>query len=355
MSSPLLNKKIVVTGHTGFKGSWLTSYLDFLGCTVLGISLPPQTSPNMYSSHFTTTSFTDFFLDITNSSFVDHLLEIQPDVIFHLAAQAIVPVSYSDPLATIRANTLGTAHVLEFLRRSPHTVTAVMITSDKVYTNNEWCWGYRENDILGGKDIYSSSKAAAELIISSYIDSFLRTSNHSVGIARAGNVIGGGDWSDKRLIPDIIRSVFESSPTYIRNPSSTRPWQHVLEPIRGYITLAEALLDGDFNFEPFNFGPSHSKDISVKDVLDSFLSLGADLSRLSFEKNSNHFHEAGLLKLSCDKAFNQLKWSSLLSFEKTITFTYDWYNHYYNSPSTIVDYTYRQISDYHQLYLNSLL
>ena len=345
MLSPLLGKKILVTGHTGFKGSWLLAYLHHLGCNVTGLSLPPHTSPNMYSLLKSSCDYMEIIGDITSKSVIESIAEVSPDVIFHLAAQAIVPFSFTNPLDTINANTLGTAHILEYIRCANKPVVSVLITSDKVYENKEWTWGYRETDQLGGKDVYSSSKAAAELLINSYIHSFLSDSNHCLAIARAGNVIGGGDWSQGRLIPDIIRSMFEGDQVNIRNLQSTRPWQHVLEPVRGYISLAESLIQGRNNFQAFNFGPSTLDEISVKGVLDAFDSFGADLSRLSYGSQSS-FKEAGLLKLCSDKSAKLLGWRPYLDFTQTIKYTFDWYCQFYENPAYIADFTISQIKSY---------
>ena len=263
-------KKILITGHTGFKGFWLAMILRSMGADVVGISLETDTYKK---SHFNTLNGEDliktFFLDIKDLSSLKELTnQIKPDYIFHLAAQALVAESFKNPINTFNTNTIGSINLLESMRRANHKCNVIMITSDKVYENVEWVFGYRENDMLGGSDPYSASKACAELSIRSYFNSYLRNSNIRLCIAREGTVIGGGDWSENRLVPDCIRSWTKKANVNLRSPDATRPWQHVFDPINGYLKLAIKLNeDQSIEGEAFNFGPDHLSDITVIDAV----------------------------------------------------------------------------------------
>jgi len=276
--------------------------------------------------------------------------EIKPDFIFHLAAQPIVLESYTNPLNTFHTNVLGTGNVLDALRRSNHQCTAVMITSDKCYDNVEWTYGYRETDRLGGKDPYSGSKGAAELLIHSYVESFFRKkdSNVRIGIGRAGNVIGGGDWAPFRIIPDCIQAWSKSEKPEIRSPLATRPWQHVLEPLSGYISLALSLSKNDkLNGEAFNFGPPAHQNHSVKELVDEIVTHWDDADWLDKSHENAAPPEAGLLKLNCDKALHLLEWRATLTFMETAKWTGEWYRTYYEKgPETANIQTLHQIKDY---------
>ncbi len=348
------DKKVIVTGHTGFKGAWLTIWLLKLGAKVVGISKDIPTNPSMFEELKLAEKITDYRQDTRDAKAIQAIFETEkPDFVFHLAAQPIVSLSYEDPLETFSSNVMGTAHILEALRFADYSCTAVIITSDKCYDNVEWVWGYKETDALGGKDIYSGSKGAAELIFNSYYYSFFQ--NHSsvrVVSARAGNVIGGGDWAKDRIVPDCMRAWSQDKVVEIRSPEATRPWQHVLEPLSGYLNLGQELaLNPKLNGESFNFGPKAEYSHSVKTLLQ-------DLSEFwHFEKPTDAyqvtanipFHEAGLLKLNCDKALFHFKWLPTLGYEELIRFTSKWYYDFYQAQENMWDFTLQQIQHYEKL------
>lgn len=338
------NKRILVTGHTGFKGSWLTFWLDQLGAEVFGVSAGIPTKPSLIDliGSQILPSDRSFMGRVENDEWLKEVVKsVQPDFIFHLAAQSLVKQSFADPLDTFKTNVIGSASTLLAARCLDKEVTVVMVTSDKCYKNNEWVWGYRETDSLGGDDPYSASKACAEIMISSFMKSrpfFDSYSGNNLRIvtARAGNVIGGGDWADGRIVVDTIKSWARSEKVFLRSPASTRPWQHVLEPLSGYLSLAQMtsmdpLLDG----ESFNFGPSTLTNHTVLDVvqcLSNTWGLAAD-EAYQISKSDADYKEAGLLSLSCEKAKSLLGWHSVLTFEETINFTGTWYKNYYNKVS----------------------
>ena len=329
------DKKVVVTGHTGFKGTWLTIWLLKLGAKVIGISDKIPTNPSMFEE-----------LNITKKI----ILESEPDFLFHLAAQPIVSESYTDPIETISTNVLGTANILESLRFLNNTCISVIITSDKCYDNVEWIWGYKESDNLGGKDIYSGSKGAAELIFKSYYNSFyINRKNIKIASARAGNVIGGGDWAKDRIVPDCMKAWKENRYVEIRSPKATRPWQHVLEPLSGYLLLAEKLaIDETLNGESFNFGPNAEYNITVQKLIAD-LSLYWNFNHIddAFKITDNIiFHEASLLKLNCEKAQFNLKWKPALKYNQTIEFVSNWYYSFYKKKQNMFDYTLEQIDKF---------
>ncbi len=348
------NKTVLVTGNTGFKGSWLTTWLLHLGAKVIGLSDRIPTNPSMFETLELEKKIRHFTANINQLTDVTAIIrESKPDFIFHLAAQAIVSESYNDPLTTIQTNVIGTANILESIRTLKYPCTVVLITSDKCYENVEWTWGYRENDRLGGKDPYSASKAGAELIIHTYYHSFFHN-NSSVKIAstRAGNVIGGGDWASNRIVPDCIRAWADEKPVIIRRPQSTRPWQHVLEPISGYLTLGQYLHENDsLSGESFNFGPASDQTFTVQQLIDELASNW--VFENAIDKVVVHeepgFHEAGLLKLNCDKALHFLKWKPVLDFQQAARFTANWYNEYYHASSPSLDQlTLSQIDEYYR-------
>ena len=271
------NKKVLVTGHNGFKGSWLCLWLNKLGAKVTGIGLPSQNEHSFFKANKISNLVEDLTLDIRDlSSLNDLIIKNQPDFVFHLAAQALVRKSYKDPLETWSTNLVGTLNILDSLRFLEKKCSCILITSDKCYENKEWAWGYRENDSLGGPDPYSASKACAELAIKSYVKSFFNKKNNSlvkISSARAGNVIGGGDWSEDRIVPDCIKAWSKGEIVQLRSPSSTRPWQHVLEPLSGYILLAEKLYsdENDIFCSPFNFGPELEANKSVLELVQECL------------------------------------------------------------------------------------
>ena len=345
------NKKVVVTGHTGFKGTWLTIWLLKLGAKVIGISDKIPTNPSMFDELNITKSIVDKRIDIRNLEEIKKIiLETEPDFLFHLAAQPIVSESYTDPIETISTNVLGTANILESLRFLKNKCISVIITSDKCYDNVEWIWGYKESDNLGGKDIYSGSKGAAELIFKSYYNSFfINLKNIRIGSARAGNVIGGGDWAKDRIVPDCMKAWKENRYVEIRSPKATRPWQHVLEPLSGYLLLAEKLaIDETLNGESFNFGPNAEYNITVKKLIAD-LSLYWNFTHIddAFKITDNIiFHEASLLKLNCEKAQFNLKWKPALKYNQTIEFVSNWYYSFYQKKQNMFDYTLEQIDKF---------
>jgi len=353
-------KKILITGNTGFKGSWLTIWLLRLGANVYGISKNVPTNPSMFSDLQLAKKIKYFQNDIRDLTKVKEIvLNVKPDFVFHLAAQPIVVTSYLDPIETISTNVMGTANILEALRASNHPCIGIIITSDKCYDNIECVWGYKETDALGGKDIYSGSKGAAELIIKSYYHSFFKDtkkSNIKILSTRAGNVIGGGDWADYRIVPDCIRAWSKEEIVEVRSPKATRPWQHVLEPLSGYLAAGEALYaDNILNGESFNFGPKPEYSQSVEELI-------SDLSKRwkfkDFKKafkiyENTEYHEAKLLKLNCDKALFHLKWLPVLDYKEVIEFTGDWYyNYYHGEKKKMFNLSEEQIDFYEQKAFN---
>lgn len=344
-------KKVLITGHTGFKGSWLSIWLVKLGAQVVGMSDCIPTDPSLFEAADLKKRMDHRTGDIRNlPALVSLIDEVRPDFVFHLAAQAIVSTSYQYPIDTITTNVVGTANVLEALRQINHPCVAVIITSDKCYENVEWPWGYKETDHLGGKDIYSGSKGAAEVIFHAYFHSFFNKADCKVRIAtgRAGNVIGGGDWAKDRIVVDCMRNWSQKRSVEIRSPRSTRPWQHVLEPLSGYLTLGAALASsGQLVGESFNFGPRSEQNRTVLELL-------TDLSRYwNFDSPEQAyritadipFHEAGLLKLNCDKALFYLKWESNLEYADCVKFVSEWYYSFYHSADAF-DMTFQQIEQY---------
>ena len=345
------NKKVLITGHTGFKGSWLTIWLLSLGAKVIGISKDIPTTPALFEVLELEGKIQHHLLDIRDFNTLDEIINRErPDFIFHLAAQAIVSTSYLEPLETISSNVIGTSHVLESLRLSNHRCTAIIITSDKAYDNIEQIWGYKENDTMGGRDIYSGSKGAAELVIKSYYHSFFKLdqSNVRLSIAREGNVIGGGDWAKDRIIVDAMIAWSKGNKVEIRSPKATRPWQHVLEPLSGYLSLGQQLYaDISLNGEGFNFGPRAEQNRTVQELLvDSSKYWNFNHDNAFIITGNILFHEAGLLKLNCDKALFQLKWQANLEYKDTIKFTSEWYYDFYNGDKDILDKTISQIREY---------
>tara|TARA_B100000927_G_scaffold285754_2_gene276252 strand:- start:379 stop:1479 length:1101 start_codon:yes stop_codon:yes gene_type:complete len=349
------NKKVLVTGHTGFKGSWLVTWLKKLGADVFGISNEIPTCPSMFEELKLLKKEQDYRADIRNLESVIRIIKsIKPEFIFHLAAQPIVSVSYSDPIDTISSNVMGTTNILEALRILNFKCNAIIITSDKAYDNVEQVWGYKEDDKMGGKDIYSGSKGAAELIIKSYYHSFfkLQSSNVKIAIGRAGNVIGGGDWAKDRIVVDCMLAWSKSKSVEIRSPMATRPWQHVLEPLSGYLDLGANLhMSKSFDGEAFNFGPKAEQNHTVEQLLiDLSKYWNFDSVNQAYKVTGNiPFKEAGLLKLNCDKALIYLKWQANLAYDDTIRFTSEWYYNFYNDQKSMYDITVEQIEEYEQM------
>ena len=354
MKDIFFNKTILITGHTGFKGGWLSMWLTHLGAKVVGASIDTLSDPSNFSVSFIGDVIEDHRLDIRDAVAVKLLVEkVQPDFVFHLAAQALVRLSYENPLETIATNALGSANVLDALRSLNKKVVAIMITSDKAYDNVEWVWGYRETDRLGGKDPYSASKGMAELAIRSYVNSFFNKpdSNVRVGITRAGNVIGGGDWAVDRIVPDCMEAWSKKKTVDIRSPQSTRPWQHVLEPLSGYLVLAAHLeQDSKDHGESYNFGPSLEQNYPVSELINEMSKYWDQVKWNDVSGSENYVHEAGLLKLNCDKALFDLDWQSTLQFKETVQMTVEWYKNYYqNQEQSMYDFTIAQIIGYTEL------
>ncbi|MBI4938470.1 MAG: CDP-glucose 4,6-dehydratase [Nitrosomonadales bacterium] len=346
-------RRVLITGHTGFKGSWLTCWLLKLGANVIGISKDVPTHPAMFEELGLARRMRHHQADVRDLEAMRELINgEQPDFIFHLAAQAIVSASYTDPAETMSTNAMGTMNILEVLRTFQHPCVAVMITSDKCYDNVEWVWGYRETDSLGGKDIYSGSKGAAELVIKSYLHSFFQNSHPvRLGVGRAGNVIGGGDWARDRIVADCMRAWSEGRTVEIRSPRATRPWQHVLEPLSGYLALGQALnKEAGLHGEAFNFGPRAEQNHSVIELLgDLGRHWGFDNSAEACQITANiPFHEAGLLKLNCDKALFHLKWEANLAYADAVRLVGDWYAAYYRKSADMYALTLEQIAAYEQ-------
>lgn len=340
------NKKVVVTGHTGFKGSWLSIWLYALGAKVFGISKSIPTIPSNFNACNLDNKLIDYRANICDLEDIKKILnEIKPDFIFHLAAQSLVRRSYEDPLSTWQTNTLGTVSVLESLKSMSNECISIFITSDKCYENLEWEWGYREIDRIGGIDPYSASKGGAELAISSYSKCFFNKGGVKVGIGRAGNVIGGGDWSPYRLVPDCMKSWSKNEQVVIRNPDSTRPWQHVLEPLSGYLLLASKLyLNQELRGEAFNFGPPANQNFNVMSVVNE---MSKYWDQVKWETNKNKsFDESGLLKLNCDKALSKITWEPVWNFNETIYHTVNWYKNFYVKKDDSFQLSLNQIKDY---------
>lgn len=353
------NKKVLITGNTGFKGSWLTAWLIKLGAKVYGLSNGYVSDPSMFDELKLEEKINYFEKDIRDLESVKEIInKVKPDFVFHLAAQSLVSISYDDPIETITTNVLGTTNILEALKESNHECIGIIITSDKCYDNVEWVWGYKETDTMGGKDIYSGSKGAAEIIFKSYYNSFLKNEKSNIKIAttRAGNVIGGGDWAKDRIIPDCMRSWSKNKIVEIRNPDATRPWQHVLEPLSGYLSLGQHLyISNKLNGESFNFGPASQYNHTVENLLNDLSQYWNinDLSKAYKIVNNVKFHEAGLLKLNCDKALLHLKWLPTLSYKELIEYTGSWYFKYYDNNINMFDFTLDQIDSYEKIALSN--
>lgn len=342
-------KRVFLTGHTGFKGAWMTLALHQLGAKVIGYSLPPKTEQDL----FVTANLTEFcehhIADIREQDTVrQHIEAAQPDIVFHLAAQPIVLESYEDPIYTYATNVMGTANVLDALRHLKKPCVAVMITTDKVYENKEHIYPYREIDRLGGFDPYSNSKACAELVIQSMRDSFFNPKDHhthqkAIASARSGNIIGGGDWTAFRIIPDLARAFMSSEPLTVRNPQSVRPWQHVLDPIFGYLQLGMKLHNAPTCYNTaYNFGPLPQDELTVQQLVEKAIAIWGSGS-FDFPQEKQQHHEAKLLKLDISKAIAELKWKPLLDSAAAIEMTLDWYK---NATEDTRNFTIQQLKTY---------
>jgi len=326
------DKKVLVTGHTGFKGSWLSIWLKQLGADVIGIALDPLHEKDIFNLAGISEKVTDYRQDIRDLEKIKAILAREkPEIVFHLAAQALVIPGYKNPIGTFSTNTMGTANILEACRHTASVRQIVVITTDKVYENKEVLTGYNEEDPLGGYDPYSASKAAAELVTQSYRLSFSQSINQSIATARAGNVIGGGDWSEYRLVPDCIRALEAKQPIIIRNPQAVRPWQHVLEPLSGYLLLGMNMAEGPYKYSgAWNFGPDENDLASVKDMAEMLISVWGK-GKLIFDDKDTKLHETALLRLSIGKAKNILGWKPILDFREAVQWTVEWYKAYKNS------------------------
>jgi CDP-glucose 4,6-dehydratase len=344
-------RRVLVTGHTGFKGSWLCRWLLDMGADVAGYSLDIPTQP----SNFEVMGLSGELLHLTGDirdrrALTETFDRFRPEMVFHLAAQSLVRRSYESPTDTFETNAMGTMNVLECLRTCPKVRAAVIITSDKCYHNNEWVWGYRENDRLGGDDPYSASKACAELICAAYMRSYFRTANTPhIATTRAGNVIGGGDWAKDRIVPDGVRAWSIGQAPILRHPDATRPWQHVIEPLSGYLWLGAQLWLGNDKLrnDAFNFGPVAAVDRSVADLIAA---MGDHWEGARWEIDRAHASahpESTLLRLACDKAMRDLQWRAILPFAETVRFTAEWYRHYYrHGDMGMRAFTQAQIAEY---------
>lgn len=344
-------KRVLLTGHTGFKGSWLSLWLQSMGVQVIGYSLTPPNNPSLFDVAEVGKGMTSIIGDIRD---LEHLravfAEHQPEIVIHMAAQALVRYSYVNPIDTYSTNVMGTVHVLEAARLTKRVRTIVNVTSDKCYENKEWTWGYRENEPMGGYDPYSSSKGCAELVTVAYRNSYFnpdKYGEHGVAIAsgRAGNVIGGGDWAEDRLIPDIMRAIAQGKPVHIRNPHAIRPWQHVLEPLSGYLMLAQKLYEEGASYaEGWNFGPSDEDAKPVQWIVEKFTQSWGEGASWKLD-DGNHPHEAHYLKLDCSKAKARLGWHPRWHLEETLSAIVDWHQAYQNSEN-MREKTLQQIAKY---------
>ena len=322
--------KVFITGHTGFKGAWLTLWLKKLGATVTGYSLPPTTEPSLFNLARVEEGITHLNGDIRDYAHLQQAIQqAKPDLIFHLAAQSIVLESYETPKETFDVNAGGVVNLLEAVRHLPSVKGVVIVTTDKCYENKEWIWGYRENDRLGGNDPYSASKAMAELVAHSYRVSFFNTEESpAIATVRAGNVIGGGDFSAHRIVPDAMRALMEGRPIQVRNPASIRPWLHVLDPLHGYLLLGKKMLDGKHAYaEAWNFGPQETAGVTVEQLVDKIVS-GWERAKWMLAPGGAAKPEMHTLRLNWDKAAQRLHWKPQLNWEQALELTVEWYQGY---------------------------
>jgi len=344
------NKNVFITGHTGFKGSWLSIWLAELGANVTGYSLPPGTSPSMFVSLGLEKKIKTIFGDIRDyKKLKNHIISAKPEIIIHMAAQALVLDSYENPIETFETNLMGTVNILDAIRDSSSVKVFINVTSDKCYENKEKLNAFKEDDAMGGADPYSASKSCSELITTSYRTSFF---NESVNIAtaRAGNVIGGGDWAANRIIPDFIKKINQNQKIAIRNPTAIRPWQFVLEPLNGYLILAEKLfLKGSSYAEAWNFGPDSQDDKTVEWLISEFDKEYIGGGNVEIAENSGLPQEANYLKLDCSKSRKRLNWNPKLDIEKTISMTSAWYKNFYKEDQDMYSLTVDQINQFNSL------
>lgn len=341
------NKRILVTGHTGFKGTWLTASLLKFNSKIMGYSKPDRRIKS-YKSMCNYKKVKNVYADILDyKNLKKNIYNFKPQIIFHLAAQSLVSESYKFPLETVNTNTVGTGNILNISRNLKSLSSLIIITSDKCYLNREFQRGYKETDILGGEDLYSASKASAEIIFKAYVESFFKFQNRfGYATVRAGNVIGGGDWSKNRIIPDCVRAIVQNKTLIIRNPQSTRPWQHVLEPISGYLLLAKKIFKKKKYSGSWNFGPCLNETMRVKSIVELFLRCLSFKKKIIFKKGN--FREANLLKLNSSNALNKLKWKNTWNMRESIIKTANWYDHYIKKLD-LKDITNFQIKEYFKL------
>jgi len=342
------NKKVFVTGHTGFKGGWLSLWLKSLGAEVLGYSLSPSTEPALFSVAGIDKQIKSVIGNILDVEKLEKTInDFEPDIIFHLAAQPIVRLSYSEPVNTYQTNVIGTLNILEAARKCKSVKAFVNITTDKCYENIEKDYAYKEDDKMGGYDMYSSSKACVEILSASYRNSFLKENDGNsflLATVRAGNVVGGGDWAKDRLIPDCIRALNNNEAIVLRNPNAVRPWQHVLEPLCGYLTVGERLLNGESKFaQGYNFGPEKSSLLPVSEITKLMIKTWGS-GEVKVE--ASNLHEANLLMLDINKAKRELNWTPKFDIAQTISKTVEWYKVYYSKSENVLDFTIKQIEEY---------
>jgi CDP-glucose 4,6-dehydratase len=340
-------KRVLLTGHTGFKGGWLAIWLKMMAAEVTGFSLEPEASPNLFDTAGVACGVRSIIADIRDPAALrEAIAASEPEIVFHLAAQPLVRRSYRDPVETYSTNVMGTLHLLEALRAAPSVRAAIVVTSDKCYENREWMWGYREHDALGGRDPYSSSKACAELVVSACRQSYCETSGLLIASARAGNVIGGGDWSEDRLVPDTVRSISRNQPVALHSPNSVRPWQHVLEPLWGYLLLAERLFSGERNWaEAWNFGPAPGTEARVEDLVRMILQCWGT-GEMVVDADSQGPHEARQLRLDSTKSNLRLSWQPRLNLSQAVALTVESYRTFLERPGDVRRIIERQICDY---------
>jgi len=341
------NKNVFITGHTGFKGSWLSIWLNELGANVIGYSLAPASNPNMFESLSIEKNVKTVFGDIRNyDELKAQVISAKPEIIIHMAAQALVLDSYHNPIETYQTNMMGTVNILNAIREAPSVKVFINVTSDKCYENKENFKAFKESDVLGGADPYSSSKACSELITASYRDSFFKDTV-AIATARAGNVIGGGDWASNRIIPDYIKKINQNQKLSIRNPTAIRPWQFVLEPLSGYLMLAEKLFVEGLDYaEAWNFGPDNQNNKSVEWLISELDKEYGEGNNFEIELNDTPLYEPNHLQLDCSKSMKRLNWSPRLTIEKSISMTCDWYKNFYGDNQDMYTFTLKQIKQF---------
>jgi CDP-glucose 4,6-dehydratase len=345
------NKKVLITGHTGFKGSWLSLWLHDMGAQVYGYALKPPTKPSLFEDAKIEHLITSNIGDVRDFNEVQkYFSAVQPEIIIHMAAQPLVRYSYSNPIETYMTNVMGTVHVLEAAKNVSSVKAIVNVTTDKCYENKEWHWGYREDEPMGGHDPYSSSKGCSELVTSAYRSSYFANSKIALASARAGNVIGGGDWALDRLIPDIMRAISNGETVKIRNPKAIRPWQHVLEPLSGYLVLAQFLYEHGQSFaQAFNFGPNDEDAKEVQWIVETMTKQWGQGASYEVLKTANDPHEAHYLKLDCSKAKAMLHWHPRMNLTQTISSIVEWNKSYKGNPNSAREVTLQQIREFEKI------